>query len=117
MSKDTGGPATDRELLELAAKAAGVDELQFSSDMECPYNPLPENGNIYWNPLRCDGDALRLATKLDMSVEISEYEGSTYAYAGKVPRVYACENWRGDKPSATRRAITRAAAELGKAKP
>jgi len=52
-----------------------------------------------------------------MSVEISEYETSTYAYAGEVPRVYAMELWRENKDAATRRAIVRAAAEVGKAMP
>ena len=105
---------TDRKLLELAAKAAGV---LASPDGEYGWRGLKlANGpNHYWNPLADDGDAMRLATNLDMSVEISDHEESTYAYAGSVPRVYAMENWCGDKQKATRRAIVRAAAEIGKA--
>lgn len=94
----------DEELTELAAKAAGVT-IKYNSigtqDARCP-----------WKPLEDDGEALRLAVKLMMSVEISEHEETTYAYAGKVPRVYACEMWRDDKDSATRRSIVRAAAAL-----
>lgn len=103
---------TDRELLELAAKAAGV---LASPDGEYGWRGLKlANGpNHYWNPLADDGDAMRLATNLNMSVEISDYEGSTHVYVGEVPRVYACELWLDDKYAATRRAIVRAAAGEG----
>jgi len=99
--------STDRELLELAAKAIGLT---------LKYNYLgSRDARQPWNPLEDDGDALRLAVKLRMSIEISEYEESTYAYAGDVPRVYAMEMWRLDREAATRRAIVRAAAEIGRA--
>lgn len=101
----------DRELLELAAKAAGLDAWWSET---FGFMLLRSDGNRKWSPLVNDGDAARLAAKLMMSVEISEYEQSTYAYAGKVPRVYACEMWRDDKYAATRRAIVRAAEEIGK---
>ena len=108
---------TDRELLELAAKAAGIG-VTWVEDHKCLWIDLGQGLPIdVYNPLDNDGDALRLAVKLRMSVEISEYEQSTYVYAGKVPRVYACEMWRDDKDASTRRAITRAAAEIGKAMP
>ena len=96
----------DKGFLELAAKAVGRTikrNYLGTQDARCP-----------WNPLEDDGDALRLAVELMMSVEISEHEGSTYAYAGEVPRVCACEMWLDDKDAATRRAIVRAAAEIGK---
>ena len=99
---------SDRELLELAAKAGGIDPSATG------YTDFMEYANVYWNPLTNDGDAFRLATKLHMSVEISNYEESTYAYAGEVPRVYAMENWSGYTDAATRRAIVRAAAEVGR---
>lgn len=106
---------TDQELLELAAKAAGM-ELLWTNDPDL--SPLT-NDHKYnpWNPLVYDGDALRLAVKLAMSVEISEYEDSTYAYAGQQPRVYAYEMWGEDKCAATRRAIVRAAAAIDEAMP
>lgn len=97
---------TDRELLELAAGALGGKYMQNVRGI------LIKGCVLKWIPLTDDGDALRLAVKLMMSVEISEYEQSTYAYAGKVPRGYACEMWRDDKDAATRRAITRAAAQI-----
>lgn len=106
---------TDKELLELAAKAAGIEPATLYGENVGWY--VPGRGVGSWNPLADDGDALRLAVKLKMSVEISAHEESTYAYAGNVPRVHACVNWhhlRGDEASATRRAIVRAAAEIGK---
>ena len=105
---------TDRELLERAAKAAGID-----GQYECwagqgfmegiRRTGSPKEFKI-WNPLMYDDQALRLAGTLSMSVEICEHETSTYAYAGPVPRVYAMELWRDDKDAATRRAIVIAAA-------
>lgn len=48
---------TDRELLELAAKAAGIKHNP-SLSAAC------RGERIWWNPLADDGDALRLAVKL-----------------------------------------------------
>ena len=92
---------TDRELLEDAAKAAGVDiEWQ-----PCGWAHDNETG-CEWNPLTDDGDALRLAVKLHMPVE------AMIAFvAEREP------DWEKDPLAATRRAITRAAAESGKAMP
>ena len=99
----------DRELLELAAKAVG---------RRIYYNYLgSQDCNRAWYPLENLADALQLAVLLSMSVEISEYETSTYAYAGAVPRIYACESWGDDKEAATCRAIVRAAAEIGRLLP
>lgn len=103
--------APDRELLELAARACGIEKLEFADD--CPINPFQDRIQHFWNPLNEDGDALRLAVQLCMSVEIAAYESSTYAYAGSSPREYACENWADNKDAATRRAIVRAAAAIG----
>ena len=105
---------TDRELLELAAKAAGV---------ECKKTPigfylLDEDRN--WNPLTDDGDALRLAVKCDVDFYFAE-DDVMNAYAGyhtgsNSPMRYCIEPLGTDPYAATRRAITRAAAEIGKAK-
>lgn len=111
----------DRELLELAAKAAGIT-YTVRPDVSMEGGPdwlAIANGNGFeeWNPLTDDGDALRLAVKLDMSVDVDEGETSTYAYAGQPPRKYAWELWGNDKDAATRRAIVRAAAEIGRSMP
>ena len=94
---------TDRELLELAAKAswgAMADQMIASG----------------WDPLTDDGDALRLAVKLHIdldayanavrcckSVDFDDSEGTE-----------AWESFGDDPHAATRRAIVRAAAEIGK---
>lgn len=49
---------TDKELLELAAKAAGYQYAKFGGYIVV--DGIPGN----WNPLTDDGDALRLAVKL-----------------------------------------------------
>ena len=111
---------SDRELLELAAKAAGYQSCG-----------MYEDGRIYllgiqtpWSPLTCDGDALRLAVKLRITIEYS-YGGIEVRASWRMNKIFAgnvveeigslCN---GDEPNAaTRRAIVRAAAEIGKAMP
>ena len=86
---------TDRELLERAAKAAGID--------------IEWYGPKQWNPLTDDGDALRLAVKLGLLVEFIPDRFDLFQ------RFYGEEIDKDNKPSeATRRAIVRAAAEIGK---
>ena len=100
---------TDNELLQLAAKAAGIEVDEDGS----PFLRIvsEEFGNCCddWNPLTDDGDALRLAVKLQMVVGI--YPTKTNVTADGV----FLEEFHGNDPfSATRRAIVRAAAELGR---
>ena len=116
----------DKELLELAAKAAGIEYLQTIEGRPFEYFGgwlrLNHDGKK-WAPLTDDGDALRLAVKLQMLIEINL--GCVIAYAerkdGSVQDpeyVYfdKLETGRehGDRLAATRRAIVRAAAEIGK---
>ena len=108
---------TDRELLELAAKAAGI-EGRYVSLNEFPDWMAVHNGEgIYctateaWNPLTDDGDALRLAVKLGLVVDCSRPS------AGEPWKQHAI--WLDELMSnkdLTRRAIVRAAAEIGRAK-
>ena len=104
---------TDKELLELAAKAAG---------MRLNHQGQPTTGNYYdsadfnWNPLTDDGDALRLAVKLRMDVWVCEEQKTAAAEYG-LNGFYAgsCNEWLNDDPcAATRRAIVRAAADIGR---
>ena len=92
---------TDKELLELAAKAAGIrawwQEGSMTDSMYC--------GDGKWfNPITDDGDALRLAVKLGFPHMIGTWMGC-YLEEGEYEQ---------DPYAATRRAIVRAAAELGK---
>lgn len=113
---------SDRELLEAAASAARIvvvrsrlhDPLQGNMLIERNRDTPLHAALIAWNPLTDDGDALRLAVMLGMSVDVDEREASSYAYAGKAPRVHAMELWRDDRDAATRRAIVRAAASCAK---
>lgn len=88
---------TDRELLERAAKAAGVDVIEWDGNL------IHNTGNQYvirvWNPLTDDGDALRLAAKLYL------WEAVRLAHRDVSADV--------DIYAATRRAIVRAAAAIG----
>lgn len=101
---------TDKELLEWAAEAAGVIYKYYSEPEGLVINddqwPL-----IAWNPLTDDGDALRLAVKLGLNPRPYALDGTAECggqyeihHHGEVQDPYA----------ATRRAIVRAAAKIGK---
>lgn len=93
---------TDRQLLELAAKAAGLAIVWYGeSDPWCYAEIAP---GIKWNPITDDGDALRLAVKLHLPVE------AVIAFVAEREPI-----WKDDPYAATRRAIVRAAVEIGKA--
>ena len=108
---------TDKELLELAAKAAGIEVLGVSFEMDGSFAGFPTGGQKVWNPLTDDGDALRLAVKLEMNVDIGDLavEAAIFIDDG-CERISAMEYWNdGDDPyAATRRAIVRAAAQIGR---
>lgn len=112
---------TDRELLEAAAKAAAVGEIeQYAED-----GWLRRDTGEKWNPLADDGDALRLAVKLRMQVQINEasvvvgwnwsdFESANPVYEYPETEQDADYNWRHvAHDAATRRCIVRAAAEIG----
>jgi len=106
----------DRTMLELAAKAAGI-KIRFSAGGSCAF----DDGEYWraWNPLENDGDALRLAVKLGLDVELHGcLTVFPYACAYDCERNIAEEEQPddGDVFKATRRAITRAAAEIQLAK-
>ena len=105
---------TDREMLELAAKAAGLKEYGWMADT---LTHVVNNQFVFWEPLTDDGDALRLAVKLRMDVEPWVHGDSACARVG-CGEILVDEPHYGDDPErATRRAIVRAAAEIGKAMP
>ena len=102
---------TDRELLGLAAKAAGIADGDVFYDMD---------NDKEWNPLTDDGDALRLAVKLYIGVrphgpdhwQQPNVAVALWDFGDKSGRVTV---EHGDDPQrAARRAIVRAAAEIGK---
>jgi|SRR5690625_2555191 len=114
---------TDRELLEMAAKAAGLIIVSEDDDLNIrvmgPYDvkEIDSTGED-WNPLFDDGDALRLAVKLDMIIDIDTGECATSVdYTTLLGDFVLREGHRFDPYAATRRAIVRAAAEMGRDKP
>lgn len=115
---------TDRELLEAAAKAAGlhIDTSKFNGagadndGFDLLGNAVLDwHNNVIWNPLADDGDALRLAVKLnllllpyplDNAIRVTRLDQrDTIVSFGTPP----------DPLDATRRAIVRAAAAIGDA--
>jgi hypothetical protein len=95
---------TDKELLELAANAAG-----FTWKWNADSLLIEDESWHEWNPLTDDGDALRLAVGLGIRFEKTD----TFAVAWGVVKQFT-EPLTNDPYAATRRAITRAAAEIGK---
>ncbi|QKJ67473.1 hypothetical protein HQN60_12580 [Deefgea piscis] len=75
---------TDRELLDSAAKAAGIGPLDwdypaleghgmfFGPRLQRPKGVVMAAMNKYWNPLADDGDALSLAVHLRMLVDADD---------------------------------------------
>lgn len=113
---------TDRELLELAAKAAGIMQggvFDWCDHDQCFIRHEPDASGISgpWNPLDDDGDALRLAINLGIYFMIVTEEGKVSTRIRNGIRSFWSENIGHDVYSATRRAIVRAAAEIGKAMP
>lgn len=125
---------TDRELLELAAKAAGFKILNFCQE-ERDASGYGHVGlwladTTRWNPLFDDGDALRLSVSLriDLSLWINTLNvtARTHINAGRGISLHGANRWpvndhaepyADDPYAATRRAIVRAAAEIGKKMP
>ena len=112
----------DREYLQLAAKAAGYvlvwgDKYKLGDDeIDCtdiPYirSGQPDEGDIFWNPLTDDGDALRLAVKLGLLID-TQYNNGVGVGSASFEEVW--ESTAVEPYAATRRAIVRAAAEIGK---
>jgi len=103
---------TDRELLELAAKAAGYEVLA-SPGFEIE---IYDGEWRKWNPLTDDGDALRLAVKLRLECMYEATElgpcHCQFWIAGEGFK-QVTEHLNDDPYAATRRAITRAAAAIG----
>lgn len=105
----------DREMLEWAAKAAGLKEYGWMADT---LTHVVNNQFVFWEPLTDDGDALRLANRLCMSVSTGPCEATANTISGALRGQFFKEDTvNQDHDHAVRRAIVRAAAELGKAKP
>lgn len=107
---------SDRELLELAAKASGIVGTwsrghqtygdQWIEGLDC-------GGRFLWNPLVSDGDTLRLAVELKMKITIGN--AIVMVEAIGIPDVGV--QFTDNPAAATRRAVVRAAAAIGEQMP
>lgn len=116
---------SDHELLELAAKAAGLHIDKSKSNGGPTSNTgFDLSGNVVldwhngttWNPLTHDGDALRLAVKMGFELyhSINNDRWSVFVGYPKGQRiVYEIQEYGDDEYAATRRTIVRAAAAIG----
>jgi hypothetical protein len=116
-----------RELLELAARAAEL-KIGFRTRINSRIGKfgLIEYTNCegywvdgkQWNPLFDDGDAFRLAVKLRLSVDTDWYNSDACWYTEKTIvtglKIVEEEPHLDDPYAATRLAIVKAAAELGR---
>ncbi len=114
-AKQSDAVKAPRELLELAAKAAGLTVDRYS---ECGLYIYTGTLGKWWSPLMDDGDALRLAAKLEIGVMIKRggdpYERNRSVVVFDSAQRRLTEPHKGDECAATRRAIVRAAAEIGR---
>ena len=101
----------ESELLELAAKAAGYKVYSSGKLFR-----IWKDSNVEWvdwNPLTDDGDALRLAVKLGVELVFTKNKiGAGRRNLSAYPMLNEDRN-TDDPYAATRRAIVRAAAEIG----
>jgi hypothetical protein len=108
----------DNDLLALAARAHG--DLEYVEDMGW-IHALPDGTRgAWWHPLTDDGDALRTAVKL--GIEIGYGIGCTTwrVWCGGTESfvtIGKAEHYETDSYTATRLAIVRAAAAIGKGMP
>ena len=119
---------TDRELLEKAAKAAGLHKDWPEPDFGIQWNGsglwcFGNGDGMLWNPLTDDGDALRLAIKCGISVlQFPACIGTAWLQNSLPARLIGFDPPYEDISSgqdffaSTRRAIVRAAAAIGEAK-
>ena len=117
--------SADRELLELAAKAAGIlYDAEKSTHVEGRkwwglwlsfFDEPSEFARRHWNPLTDDGDALRLAAKLKLNVMQGDFSVGVTDEA-EIDAVSFVPD-ESQRLYAIRESIVRAAAEIGKAMP
>ncbi|EMF0958971.1 TPA: hypothetical protein RQ837_001939 [Pseudomonas aeruginosa] len=99
----------DRTLLELAARAAGYQFSYSYRSLSSPAVPviLAETGRWRkWDPRHDDGDALRLAVLLNLEIHSPQSDPTVMFRTAEHDVFY--------QDTCIRRAIVRAAAEIGK---
>lgn len=105
---------TDRELIELAAEAAGI-AIEWDGDL-----PIPFGSDAVWNPLTDDGDNRRLQIKLKIPLQFPDWQdiARTWGPEGdSTEYIEAAVNHNGDLAAAARLAVVRAAAAMAEESP
>jgi hypothetical protein len=108
---------TDQELLELAARAAGLGWIGFQGSVALVQPPERPTA-LKWNPLTNDGDALRLLASLPSLWSLGLKFGSPsivvdVAWGFKGIKVEKFNGEGTERTEVIRRAIVEAAAEIG----
>ena len=109
----------DKKLTVLAAKAIGMEHPGGDHSIHDDGRLWDCQSLCWWNPLHDDGDALRLAVKLRITIEQDLLDTRVFAYVliGSRRANLVAVSGKVTQEEATRRAIVRAAAEIGKAMP
>lgn len=119
---------TELEMLKLAAYAADIELLvdEIGRTFRVYHTRGTQKSFVQWSPLGDDGDALRLAVKCGIEVSIFYDEDFTRACAGYTDQYwfedaehtdesrYIFEFHGSDPYAATRKAIVKVAAEIGR---
>lgn len=110
---------TDRELLELAAKAAGIEGKysEWTEMGELHYKGFRQGAWGCWNPITDDGDALRLAVALDIHISLYGRDTGLTIWLMHSDALTFHADYGDDPCQSVRRAITRAAAAIGASMP
>lgn len=106
---------TNRELLELAAKAARIirpDE--FLAEESSPFYEGEKDPLEGWDPLNNDGDAFRLMTNLRIRLMYPDFNACGDSVLGTSPEVGGFVAEEPLTPDGYRLAVVRVAAEIGK---
>ncbi len=104
---------TEREQLELAAKACWIEIDHWRGDMPM-VNICEHDASEYqaWNPLHDDGDCARMEAQLGLS--IIWFKDYVLSGKGRLQQVIDCKDHNGDKNAARRAASVAVAAEIGR---
>ena len=107
----------EKELLTLAARAAGLQGLTYFDEGAAGGKGMRAQELDWenWNPLESNEDAFALAVTLRIDLEFGAQDVAALAWPeqGHIGTILA--HYNGEPLAATRRAITQAAAEIGKA--
>lgn len=104
---------TDRELLERAARAAYYHYDPDEGVCGTLYVDKYARRQHGWNPLEDDADAFRLMVDCGLTVCADGERTVSASEAWDPGGVFVTQSINGDKRESTRRAIVRAAAEMG----